>query len=137
MSAAVAVEHKTIRKTPLPRMILQFLLHALVAFGALVFAYPFLWMVTSSVKPGYEMMLIYVMWARLGFVNTYVPLLAPEYLGSPFVIFLLRQYMMTIPLEMDDAARIDGCGWFGLFWRIILPLSGPVLGVAAIYSFTF
>src|SRR5260370_42484828 len=79
---------------------------------------------------------VYVSWARLGFVNTFVPLLAPEFLGSPFIIFLMRQYMMTIPLEMHDAARIDGCGWFGLFWRIILPLSGPALGVAAIYSFT-
>src|SRR5262249_47254705 len=46
-------------------------------------------------------------------------------------------YMMTIPMEMDDAARIDGCGWFGLFRRIIVPLSAPALGVAAIYSFTF
>ncbi|HLH74209.1 MAG TPA: carbohydrate ABC transporter permease, partial [Chloroflexota bacterium] len=78
-----------------------------------------------------------VLYTRLGFVNTWVPLLLPEWLGSPFVIFLLRQYMLTIPVEMDDAARIDGCGWFGLFSQIVLPLSAPALGVAAIYSFTF
>jgi multiple sugar transport system permease protein len=79
----------------------------------------------------------YVLYARLGLINTFLPLLIPEWLGSPFIIFLLRQYMLTIPLEMDDAARIDGCGWFGLFTRIILPMSGPALGVAAIYSFTY
>ncbi len=72
-----------------------------------------------------------------GWLNTFIPLLAPEWTGSPFIIFLMRQYMMTIPLEMDDAARIDGCGWFQLFWRIIMPLSAPVMGVAAIYSFQY
>jgi len=79
----------------------------------------------------------YVLFAKLGLINTFAPLIAPEWLGSPFIIFLLRQYMMTIPLEMDDAARIDGCGWFGIYRRIVLPMAAPALGVAAIYSFTF
>jgi ABC-type glycerol-3-phosphate transport system permease component len=79
----------------------------------------------------------YVIFAKIGWINTFLPLLAPEWTGSPFIIFLMRQYMMTIPLEMDDAARIDGCGWLQLFYRIILPLSAPVLGVAAIYSFQY
>jgi multiple sugar transport system permease protein len=79
----------------------------------------------------------YVAFAKIGWINTFLPLLAPEWTGSPFIIFLMRQYMMTIPLEMDDAARIDGCGWLQLFSRIIMPLSLPVLGVAAIYSFQY
>jgi multiple sugar transport system permease protein len=79
----------------------------------------------------------YVIFAKIGWINTFLPLLAPEWTGSPFIIFLMRQYMMTIPLEMDDAARIDGAGWLQLLTRIILPLSLPVLGVAAIYSFQY
>ena len=62
---------------------------------------------------------------ELGWINTLYPLFVPALFGAPFNIFLLRQYFMTIPLEMDDAARIDGCGWFAIFWRIIMPLSTP------------
>ena len=55
--------------------------------------------------------------------------------GGAFNIFLLRQFFMTLPLELDDAARIDGCSSFGIFWRIMLPLSRPALGVIAIFPF--
>lgn len=100
---------------------------------------PFFVAMLATIMLPYPVIMIpsYVLYTRLGFVNTFVPLLLPEFLGSPFVIFLLRQFMLTIPIEMDDAARIDGCGWFGLYWRIILPMSGPALGVAAIYAFTY
>lgn len=79
----------------------------------------------------------YLVFAKIGWINTFLPLLVPEWTGSPFIIFLMRQYMMTIPFEMDDAARIDGCGWLQLFTHIIMPLATPVLGVAAIYSFQY
>jgi multiple sugar transport system permease protein len=66
------------------------------------------------------------------------PLWVPTFLAdNAFSIFLLRQFFMTIPIEMDDAAVIDGCGIFGLYWRIALPLSLPALGVVAIYQFTW
>jgi multiple sugar transport system permease protein len=52
-------------------------------------------------------------------------------------VFLLRQFYMTVPLEMDDAARMDGCGWFGIYSRILLPLSKPALGILAIMNFTY
>ena len=55
--------------------------------------------------------------------------------GGAFYIFLLRQFFLTIPLDYDDAARIDGCGTFGVFLRIILPLSKPALGTMAIFTF--
>jgi multiple sugar transport system permease protein len=80
----------------------------------------------------------YLIFTKLGWVNTYLPLLVPIWLGSSaFNIFLLRQYMMTIPLEYDDAAEIDGCSTLGIFWRIILPLTTPALGAIAIMHFTW
>jgi multiple sugar transport system permease protein len=79
----------------------------------------------------------YVLFSRLGWINTFKPLIVPSYFGSAFNIFLLRQYFMTIPLELDDAARIDGCTTFDIFMRIVLPLSAPALGVITIMHFTF
>jgi multiple sugar transport system permease protein len=78
----------------------------------------------------------YVLFAKLKWVDSLKPLIIPTYFGSAFNIFLLRQYFMTIHLELDDAARIDGCGYFGTFRRILLPLSRPALGVVAVFTFT-
>ena len=78
----------------------------------------------------------YLLFRRLGWVNTFKPLIVPAFLGGgPFHIFLLRQYMMGIPRELDEAAKIDGCSNFGIYWRLILPLSGPALAAVAIFSF--
>jgi len=79
----------------------------------------------------------YLLFTRLHWVNTFMPLFVPAWFGPAFDIFLLRQFFMTIHRELDDAARIDGCGYFGLYWRIALPLSLPALGVVAIFNFTF
>ncbi|MEZ4864607.1 MAG: carbohydrate ABC transporter permease [Caldilineaceae bacterium] len=79
----------------------------------------------------------YVWFARLGWVNSYLPLIVPSFFGNPFSIFLLRQFFMTIPHELDDAAKIDGCSFFGIYSRIILPLSKAAIGVVAIFSFTY
>ena len=80
---------------------------------------------------------IYVLWSKLHLINTLWPLIIPYFFGGAFQIFLIRQYMMSIPLEMDDAARMDGANWFQIFYRIIVPMSAPVLGVVAIFHFTF
>jgi len=80
---------------------------------------------------------IYLFWSRLGAVNTFWPLIVPEWLTNAYNVFLLRQFFMTISPEMDDAARIDGCGWFGIYSRIIMPLSLPALGVIAIQAFAW
>jgi ABC-type glycerol-3-phosphate transport system permease component len=77
----------------------------------------------------------YALFAQLGWVNTFLPLVVPGFLGVPFYIFLLRQFFMTIPYEIDDAAKIDGCSPLGIFWRMILPLSFPALAAVAIFSF--
>ncbi len=78
----------------------------------------------------------YILFTKLHMVNTLWPLIIPNWFGSPFNIFLLRQFMMTIPHEMDDAARMDGANWWQIYWRILIPLSTPALGVIAIFSFT-
>lgn len=80
---------------------------------------------------------IYVLWSKLGLVNTLWPLIIPNFFGGPFNIFLLRQYMMSVPLEYDDAARIDGASWFQIYYRIMMPMSAPALGVISIFAFTF
>lgn len=72
---------------------------------------------------------------KLHWTNTYLPLIVPSFFGSAWAIFLLRQYMMTIPREIDDAARIDGCNTFQLFSRVIVPMSAPVIAVLAIFTF--
>ncbi len=78
----------------------------------------------------------FILFRQLGWVNTFLPLIVPHFFGGGvFPVFLLRQFFMTLPLELDDAAKIDGCGRFGIFWRIILPLSKPALGTVAIFVF--
>lgn len=79
---------------------------------------------------------IFIVFKNLGWIDTFLPLIVPAYFGGgAFYVFLIRQFMMTIPLEMDDAARVDGCGFVDTFWRIILPLSKPALGATAIFAF--
>jgi multiple sugar transport system permease protein len=79
----------------------------------------------------------YLLFTKLHMVNTLWPLIIPNWFGSPFNIFLLRQFMLTIPHEMDDAARMDGANWFQIYFRVMLPLIAPALGVIAIFSFTY
>jgi len=71
----------------------------------------------------------------LGWVNTFAPLTWPAFTGSAFFIFLLRQFYMGIPMELSDAARIDGCSEFGIYGRIILPLARPALATVGLFSF--
>jgi multiple sugar transport system permease protein len=79
----------------------------------------------------------FLLFVKLQWINTFLPLVVPFALGPPFYVFLMRQFFMTIPAEMDDAAYIDGCSPLGLYGRIALPLSLPAVGVAAIFAFTF
>ena len=69
------------------------------------------------------------------FLGTFKPLWVPAGFGSAFNIFLLRQFFLTIPNELSEAARIDGCSEFGIFWRIVLPLARPALAVVALFAF--
>lgn len=78
----------------------------------------------------------FVIFSRLGWVNTILPLTLPLFFGGgAFNIFLLRQFFRTIPEELADAARIDGCSEFGIYWRIMMPLAKPALITVAIFQF--
>jgi len=77
----------------------------------------------------------FIMFFKIGWYGTYLPLIVPSFGGNAFFIFLIRQYMRTIPRELDDAARVDGLNSWQIFWRIILPLSTPVLTVCAVFTF--
>lgn len=78
----------------------------------------------------------YILFNSMGMVNTFWPLLIPKFLAvDAFFIFLMVQFMRGLPRTLDDAAAIDGCGPFGVFWRIILPLCRPALAVTAVFTF--
>jgi multiple sugar transport system permease protein len=78
---------------------------------------------------------LYGVFRSLGWIGTLLPLWVPTFFGGAFNIFLLRQFFLTIPSELSDAARIDGCSEFEIFWRVILPLSRPALSVVALFTF--
>jgi multiple sugar transport system permease protein len=77
----------------------------------------------------------YVMFAKLGWLSSFKPIIIPSYFGMPFFIFLIMQFIRTIPPEMDEAAKMDGCSKYSIFFRIIVPLIVPALVTATIFSF--
>jgi multiple sugar transport system permease protein len=78
----------------------------------------------------------YIMFSEVGWINTFWPLIVPKLLATDgFFIFLMVQFIRGIPTELDEAARIDGCGHWSIFWRIIIPLSVPALATTAIFTF--
>jgi ABC-type glycerol-3-phosphate transport system permease component len=90
---------------------------------------------TLMLPPQVTLIPQFVIWKELGWVDTFIPLIVPNFFGGPFMTFLLRQFFMSIPPELDDAARIDGCSSWGIFWRIILPLSRPALMAVTVFVF--
>ncbi|WP_391563829.1 carbohydrate ABC transporter permease [Paenibacillus cremeus] len=77
----------------------------------------------------------YVMFSKLGWVSSFKPVIVPSFFGMPFFIFLIMQFIRTIPTEMDEAAKMDGCSKYSIFFRIIVPLIVPALVTATIFSF--
>ncbi|MNJ47296.1 carbohydrate ABC transporter permease [Paenibacillus fonticola] len=114
---------------------------ALVAFGfgRLDFRGRNLWfalmMVTLMLPHDVVLVPQYIIFSKLGWLNSIKPIVIPNYFGAPFFIFLMIQFIRSIPMELDEAATIDGCDKFRLFYRIILPLIKPALATAAIFSF--
>lgn len=80
---------------------------------------------------------LFLTFKTLGWINTFWPLIVPSYFASPFYVFLLRQFFLSLPLEIDDAAAIDGASTLQVLGWIILPLSKPALASVAIFSITF
>lgn len=77
----------------------------------------------------------FIAFSKLGMVNTFWPLILPAWFGYAYFIFLLRQFFMTIPKEYDEAARIDGAGYFRTMWSVILPQAKPAIATIAIFAF--
>lgn len=77
----------------------------------------------------------YIMYSKLGWISTFKPVIVPHYFATPFFIFLIMQFIRSIPHELDEAAKIDGCTKYSIFFKIILPLTVPALITATIFSF--
>jgi multiple sugar transport system permease protein len=96
----------------------------------------FLLVLATMMLPGQVTMIpVFVIWNRLGGVNTYLPLTVPAFFGSAFWIFMLRQFFRTIPTELRDAAVMDGCSEFRIYWQIVMPLSRPALATLIVFTF--
>ena len=113
---------------------------AAYAFGRLEFPLKNFWfsLIIGSMIMPYAITLIpiYLGWSKLGFVNTYVPLIIPAYLGGgAFFIFLIRQFIMSLPKDLDESARIDGAGYMRILFQIIVPLIRTILAVVFIFCF--
>jgi multiple sugar transport system permease protein len=112
------------------------------AFARLEFRFKRLWftLMMGTLMLPYHVTLVpqYILFLKLGWVNTFLPLIVPRFLAvDAFFVFLMVQFFRGIPREIDEAAVMDGCGPWRIYWRIMLPLSTPVLATAAIFSFIF
>jgi multiple sugar transport system permease protein len=110
------------------------------AFARLEFRFKKLWfaLMLGTLMLPYHVTLVpqYILFLKLGWVDTFLPLVVPRFLAvDAFFIFLMVQFFRGIPREIDEAAIMDGCGPWRIYWRIMLPLSTPVLATAAIFSF--
>ncbi len=112
-----------------------------VVYGFARFRFPgrdtlFLLLLASMMLPAQVTMIpVFIMFREFGWLNTFKPLIVPAFFGNAFFIFLLRQFFMTIPRDLDDAAKIDGCSYIGIWWRILLPLTKPALATVTIFAF--
>lgn len=124
-----------------PVMVATALSSALVAYGFARFRFPgrdllFSLCLATMMLPGQVTMIpLYILFARLGWVDTYLPLIVPALFGSPFYIFLLRQFFLTIPKDSEEAALIDGASRLRIWWSIILPQARPALATVLIFTF--
>jgi multiple sugar transport system permease protein len=93
-------------------------------------------LIITMLIPGAVLMIpTFIMYFKLGWYGTYLPLIVPSFFANAFFVFLIRQYMATLPHELDEAARIDGCNFFQIYWYIILPLTRPVIAVQVVFIF--
>jgi multiple sugar transport system permease protein len=121
----------------------QILSSSLVGFGFARFRFRgrnFLFMLmlsTMMLPPQVSMIPLFILFRTLGMIDTIWPLVIPMWLGAPFYVFMFRQFFTQVPEELVEAARIDGATNTMIYWRLMLPLSGPVIAIVAIYTFMF
>lgn len=115
----------------------------LVAYGFSRFRFPgrdflFVVLISTIFLPGFVTLIpTYTFFQRIGWVGTWLPLIVPAYFGNAYNVFLLRQYFMTLPRELDEAAKVDGAGPFRILWSIILPQSLPALMAITVFHIVY
>jgi ABC-type glycerol-3-phosphate transport system permease component len=114
---------------------------SLVAFGFSRFRVPgrnalFILMLSTMMLP-YQVWMIplYILFTKIHWVDTFLPLTIPAFFGAPLYIFLLRQFFLTLPRELEDAAKVDGCSYTRIYRQIVLPLTKPALATVSIFVF--
>jgi len=119
----------------------QVLSCSLVGFGFARFRFRgrailFMVMLSTMMLPAQVTMIpVFVLFRSLGMIDSFWPLILPAWLASPFFVFMFRQFFAQVPEELLEAAKIDGCSHWRIYWQIMLPLSGPVVAIVAIYTF--
>ncbi len=113
---------------------------AAYAFARLRFKFKPFWflLMLGTIMLPYNVIVVpqYILFKNFGWINSFLPLIVPKFLATDaFFIFLLVQFIRAIPRDLDDAAKIDGCGYFQMYLRIILPLAAPALATTAIFTF--
>ncbi len=120
----------------------QLLSCTLVAYGFSRFRFKgrellFMIMLATQLIPEQVTMIpTFILFTKLGWVDTFLPLIVPSFFGSPFYIFLMRQYMQSIPFDLDEAAKIDGASAFRTLWQIMVPLLRPAMTIILVFTFT-
>jgi len=93
-------------------------------------------LLSTMMLPGVVTMIpTYIVFAKIGWVGTFKPLIIPALLGNAFYIFLMRQFFTTIPRDLEDAALVDGCSRLRIFWSLILPLAKPIIATVTVLAF--
>lgn len=92
---------------------------------------------TMMLPPQVTLIPIYMMWNKVGATGTILPLVIPAFLGTPFFIFLIRQFLMSVPDELIEAAKVDGASEFRIYWSIVLPIARPALITSAVFQFVW
>lgn len=130
----------TVVKYAIPAMIGTLLSTSVVAYGFSRIKWPgrdllfAICLATLMIPSQVRLIPLFVIFKEIGWVGTYLPLTVPAFFGNAFFIFLMRQFFLSIPSELSDAARVDGANEFVIMWRIILPLAKPALTVVALFT---
>ena len=131
----------TIARYTIPAIVGTLISCTLVAYGFARFKWPgrdilfAICLMTMMVPFQVQMVPLFIIFKKLGWINSYNPLVVPTFFGNAYYIFMLRQFFRTIPEELSDAARIDGANELKILWYIMLPLVKPALAVVALFTF--
>jgi len=122
-------------------VVLRTLSSLIVAYGFARFAFPgsrmlFILLLSSLMLPGHVTIIPrFLMFRDWHWLDTFWPLIAPNFFSTAFAVFLIRQFLMTLPRELDEAAEIDGANTWDILWRLLLPLSKPAIATVAVFTF--